>query len=166
MRTQPTLEERFWQKVSKSDGDGCWNWTAALTADGYGRIGNGSGKLLKSNRASWMIHFGPIPDGACVCHRCDNRACVRPDHLFLGTQAENVADMMAKKRVARGERRGTSWLREHQVIMIRRIYYEGRLNQTEIATLVGTSPDNISRITSGKRWSYLADVDHQIGGDV
>lgn len=154
MKKNKSLEERFWEKIKKSDR--CWEWTAAKTADGYGRIGDGNGKNLKSNRASWLLSFGPIPDGMCVCHKCDNRLCVRPDHLFLGTQQDNVADMIKKNRLARGESRGMSWLKEPQIREIRRIYAEGKLTQTEIAALVGTTSDNISRIVNGRRWSHVS----------
>lgn len=95
---------RFWTKVQKTD-DGCWLWTAYRDMRGYGTIKiNGKGK--RAHRVSWEIHFGVIPLGMCVCHRCDNPSCVRLDHLFLGTSAENTADSVAKGRQARGDRSG------------------------------------------------------------
>jgi len=90
------LNERFWKYVEKNDG--CWNWIGDLDKKGYGRINSGgnNGKILFAHRASWMIHFGE-PDKH-VCHHCDNPRCVRPDHLFLGTDKDNMADMSRKGR--------------------------------------------------------------------
>lgn len=94
-----TFEERFWPKVDTgTDPNSCWLWTGAIKSNGYGHIGNRGGPYLMAHRASWQLHYGPIPDGLCVCHRCDVRNCVRPDHLFLGNVRENLRDMMDKGR--------------------------------------------------------------------
>ena len=100
----PETRCRFWSKVRK--GDGCWEW-AGCRSKGYGKIALGleSGlpkgkRVVKAHRVSWLIHFGPIPDGLFVCHRCDNPPCVRPDHLYLGTCADNSRDMIRKGRGA------------------------------------------------------------------
>jgi hypothetical protein len=101
MPAKRDIVERFWEKVAK--GEGCWNWTGYRKDKGYGTIHNSDGETKRpvlAHRLSWEIANGPIPDGICVLHRCDNPACVRLDHLFLGTKADNNADMKAKGRAS------------------------------------------------------------------
>ena len=86
---------RFWKRVEKSDG--CWLWKNKPSGDGYGKMGIGA-KEIKAHRLSYLIHYGDIPDGLWVLHTCDVRTCVRPDHLFLGTYLDNIADMVGKNR--------------------------------------------------------------------
>jgi hypothetical protein len=90
---------RFWSKVLK--GKSCWNWTASLTQDGYGRFQTGSRTQERAHRFSWILEHGQIPSGMQVLHKCDNPKCVRPDHLFLGTPKDNMTDK-AKKGRSRG----------------------------------------------------------------
>jgi hypothetical protein len=89
-----TIEERFWAKVNKTDE--CWEWTAAIGRDGYG-VFKVDGKMVKAHRYSAILD-GRDPTGLLVCHHCDNRKCVRPGHLFLGTNSDNMRDMRAKGR--------------------------------------------------------------------
>lgn len=97
MRTRAPIADRFWAKVKKTEG--CWEWTGALTYRGYGTIYQTAPRTkAPAHRVSWELHNGPIPEGMFVCHHCDHRKCVRPDHLFLGDSAANMLDARLKGR--------------------------------------------------------------------
>lgn len=105
----PTRRALFWSKVNKDgDSNACWNWTGVKDHHGYGKFGIGrcgsTARMERAHRISYAIVFGAITAGFCVLHKCDNPSCVRPSHLRLGTQLENVDDMIFKGRVASGER--------------------------------------------------------------
>lgn len=96
------IAERFWAKVQKTNT--CWLWTGSVRKCGHGQLQRGRRGMgvVKVHRLSWELHRGPIPEGMCVCHKCDVPACVNPDHLFLGTKQANIRDMLLKNRQARG----------------------------------------------------------------
>jgi hypothetical protein len=147
------IEERFFNKVKKTKA--CWLWTGA-TASGYGTIGRG-GKgqpMVGAHRISWELVNGPIPEGLCILHRCDVKLCVNPDHLFLGTHAENVMDKVNKKRHGYGEKNPNSFLTNVSVLKIREIASMG-VPQTKIAKKFKTTTATISRVVSRKIWRHL-----------
>lgn len=119
--SQAGRERRFWSHVQKSDG--CWLWTGARDDKGYG-IGSGSSEHEWAHRYSFALAFGPIPGELSVLHRCDNPPCVRPDHLFLGTQKDNVIDMTRKGR--HHNSRKTHCKRGHLYDAANTIVYQGR----------------------------------------
>lgn len=148
-----TIEQRFWSKVRKTP-HGCWLWTGGTFAGGYGAFHIGK-PVYRAHRVSWELTHGPIPEGMFICHHCDTPACVRPDHLFLGTNADNVGDMTRKRRVAHGERHGSAKLSAEQVQQIRRAYSSKRVLQRELAQQYGVDASLISMIVTRKLWTDL-----------
>jgi hypothetical protein len=142
------LAERFWLFVDKSDG--CWEWRGFCVPDGYGRLKN-DGKQLKAHRVSWELHNGPIPDGMWVLHHCDNRKCVRPDHLFLGTHQDNMDDMTTKGRRPTCDSHGMAKLTREQVAAMRQARKEG-LSYSEIGKAFGVHNTTAHRAVTGLTW--------------
>ena len=134
---------RFEARVRKAGGCGCWVWTGALNNGGYGRFVIGGREEL-AHRAAWMLYKGEIPDGLLVLHRCDNPGCVRSDHLFLGTHADNAMDKMLKGRG------GTTKLSDEQVREIRAVRAEG-VKVRVIAEQFGVVTSTVSDIDRYKR---------------
>ncbi len=147
-----SLSQTFWSKFEKTAG--CWEWTGRIALHGYGVLTRNAKSLL-AHRVSWEVHNGPVPEGAWVLHRCDNRSCVNPDHLFLGTGAENVSDMMSKGRHAYGERNAQSKLTEEQVREIRDLHAAGGITHDRLAARYGVARSRISCVIRGESWAHV-----------
>lgn len=146
-----TSIERFWAKVKViDDDDSCWEWQGYIKNTGYA-VFRVKGKLQRVHRFSYELHNGFVPKRLDVCHTCDNRKCVRPKHLFIGTRLENMADARQKGRWTHGEKSGTAKLTDSQVNEIRK----DPRSQARIARAYDVSGPLISMIKSGKIWKHL-----------
>lgn len=143
---------RFWSKVLI--GDGCWEWQAFKNSKGYGcfrRRDNGS---MLAHRIAWELVNGPIPAGMQALHVCDNRACVKPGHLYVGTVADNMKDRDSRGRLALGEQNGKSKLTVDGVKSMRRQHKDG-VAIKEIAKNFGINQTHASRIVRGLEWRHV-----------
>ncbi len=168
---------RFWEKVDKSsDKNGCWVWNSSKNKIGYGTFSLKC-KSVKAHRVAWTISYGQTPKGdgyhgMCVLHKCDNRACCRPDHLFLGTQQDNVKDMVCKgrnktipwmqhprklfpERTARGEKTASAKLTSAQVVEIRKLASERKMSRKKIGEIFGVGENAVSKIFHRQTWAHV-----------
>jgi uncharacterized protein YerC len=150
-------EEKFWAQVEKTDA--CWNWTSGKDRNGYGSFrGKAGGRVYqRAHRFAYALIHGDIPSGMCVCHSCDNPPCVNPEHLFLGTDGDNMNDKISKgrHRAAFGEDAGKAILTESQV---RAILIDPRPH-TAIAADYGVKGATISSIKCRVSWSHITDIE-------
>lgn len=172
--SEQTLYARFTKKFLMDTKTGCWNWTASTINSGYGVIGTGPHKVETAHRVSWRIYRGPIPNDLWVLHKCDNRRCVNPDHLYLGTIRDNAQDVMrrgkpycfhlrshitpevdARRKAAlpRGaaHHRSGAVLSAEEVCAIRAAHG----SQRAIASQFGITQQNVSKIRRGETWGHL-----------
>lgn len=150
-----TLADRLMAKIIK-DESGCWLWTGHKTAAGYGALGF-QRKQKYAHRSSYEVFCGPIPKGLNVCHSCDVPACINPSHLFLGTQQENMADMVRKKRRSKsnnisGSTHHQAKLTEAQIVEIR----ASPKKQRDIALEYGLAQSTVGAIRTRKTWGHVA----------
>lgn len=159
-----TIEERFWQKVTKLSDDECWPWIANKNNKGYGMLyWKKYGRKVLAHRVSYEIHNTPIDATTCVLHKCDNPQCCNPTHLFLGTMKDNHADMVAKGRrviawnpdnkppITRGSKQWCSKLTEEQA---REIKYSEEPTKF-LCNKFGLERSTVKRIRSGRSWKHL-----------
>lgn len=152
--------DRIKRMAERDLATGCWNWTGA-TRGGYGRLivgsrSDGSRRSVSAHRLAYEAFVGPVPEGMEICHRCDNRKCTNPDHLFPGTRQDNVDDRESKGRgvYVRGEGVGTSKLSDAEVMSARRLRKQGWVYQ-QIADRLGVSKRTVMRAVKGETWRHV-----------
>lgn len=150
MSHKPFGDKKRFDSKYKVLSTGCWEWIASFGSTGYGQMFF-RGKPTKSNRISYILYKGEIPNGMCVCHTCDNTKCVNPDHLFLGTRKDNSADMSKKGRSCQGEKSHLSKLKEKDIVNIRKLLLNG-YTQCQIAFMYNIDQSNVSYIKNRKTW--------------
>ncbi len=154
-RVYPSLEVRFLNKVDKNGpihpvlGTACWLWKGSCNPAGYGKLAN-----EYAHRISYELHNGPVSDGLHVLHKCDRRNCNNPAHLFLGTQVDNVNDMVAKKRQRYGTNHPNSIATEQQVREARRLYADG-LTHEVIGVRLGLAEGHVGKIVRRELWAHI-----------
>ena len=141
---------KFWRFVDKHGPNGCWVWTGSLWASGYGRF-QFNLKSDRAHRVSWIVSGRPIREEDCVLHKCDNRLCCNPEHLFLGTRADNNFDKVSKGRQSRGEIVRTARVTSKDVIAIR----GSSETSYVLAQKYGLTWGHINKIRSGRAWTHV-----------
>lgn len=152
-----SLEERFWSRVDKTGS--CWLWVGARNPQGYGKVFIQGSQYMATHRAAWTLENGPIPKGLSVLHKCDTPSCVRPSHLFTGTQSDNMRDCRSKGRIRfpdnRGEKYGAAKLTDQQVGQIRALCKASILTHEQIAKRFNVSRTHVSAISRRAFWRHV-----------
>lgn len=153
--TREEIAARFWPRVDKSGGpDACWPWTRGKARNGYGMFRVPRHAQRGAHRVALVLSGVDVPDNLFVCHRCDNRVCCNPAHLFVGSPTENMRDAVSKRRHAHGEKSGTARFTEADIISIRARFLGGE-TQSSIARTLGCRQSSISSIVLRKTWAHV-----------
>lgn len=162
--------EDFWNRVEKRGPDSCWEWTGCKRGDGYG-VMMYHGHLRGAHRLAYRFSKGEIPRGMCVCHACDNPLCCNPDHLWVGTHAQNNADRKKKGRSATGDNNGARVHPERLARLKGEMHHTSRLKTKDVQNIIiryrmghrqaaiakdyGITQSHVSNLIRGKRWSHV-----------
>ena len=152
-----TYDELIKEKILKNievDENGCWNWKKSKSKSGYACI-TWKGQKKRGNRISYQTFKGMIPEGLLVCHQCDNRLCLNPEHLFLGNQKENMRDAQKKNRSIKGEKVSISKLKEKEVLQIREMAKMREKSHEKIGEMFGVSQSTVSLIAKRLIWKHI-----------
>lgn len=144
--------ERFWSKVQRGASHECWPWTASVNARGYGTFGF-EGRTQSAHRVAYKLSRGEIT-GSAVCHTCDNKLCCNPDHLYDGSDADNVRDAVERGQHPRGERHGRAKLTEDDIRAMRRAYNDGVFIK-DLADQYGVSDVTAGRVVHRRIWKHV-----------
>lgn len=157
-----SMRDRFFEQFEPEPNTGCWLWTGSITGRGYGSIKD-KYKTRSAHKASYEIHNGEVPKGMFVCHTCDTPSCVNPQHLFLGTPADNMLDKVKKGRQSklRGESHPSNKLSVDDVLFIR----SSSLRNVELTKMFNVHNATISEIRNRKSWVWLGDDGEVIDGN-
>lgn len=150
--------EYLLQNIEEDEYSGCWNWIGNMFQGGYGQFKHrkflGKTTGINASRASWLIHNGPLDSYLFVLHKCDNRRCVNPSHLYVGTQKDNMKDCTVKQRINKGEDRPQSKLTEENVREIKDLKIR-QFSYREIAKKYNVTPNAVVSIVRGITWSHV-----------
>ncbi len=151
-----SVADRFFPRVNKNGPGGCWLWTGSIDTGGYGTIQIRQ-RICLTHRLSWLLHKGDVPEGLYVLHRCDVRNCVNPEHLWLGTYADNNRDAREKGRWKPefGESIGTSKLTTSNVRKIKSEFAAGGVSKAALGRRFGVTDVMIGNIVRGKWWKHV-----------
>ena len=159
-RKPRNIENRLLSNIEVDQNTGCWNWTGNTFGgeggSGYGRM-TIDGKNAVAHRVSYQHFKGDIPEGLFICHSCDNRLCINPDHLNPGTHTENMNDMVRAGHSSRGERNGQALLTKEDVVEIKKLISSNKVTYRRIGKMFGVSRYAIKDIASGRTWAWVDD---------